>query len=75
MSEKLIIQSHKGSYKVLFDDDVSNNIDSVFNSSSHFIVDAKVAKIYKVELDRVLKHPNTILIKATENNKSGCNRL
>ena len=70
MSEKIIIQSHKGPYTVFFDEDFSNNIDSVFNNTPHFIVDAKVAHIYKVELDRVLKHPNTILIKATEENKS-----
>ena len=70
MSEKIIIQSHKGPYTVFFDEDISNNIDSVFNNTPHFIVDAKVAHIYRVELNSVLKHPNTILIKATEENKS-----
>ena len=70
VSEKLIIQSHKGPYTVFFNEDISNNIESVFNYTPHFIVDAKVAHIYRVELDTVLKHPNTILIKATEENKS-----
>ena len=70
VSEKLIIQSHKGPYTAFFNEEISKNIESVFNYTPHFIVDAKVAHIYRVELDTVLKHPNTILIKATEENKS-----
>ncbi len=70
VSEKLFIQSHKGPYTVFFKEEISKNIESVLNHTPHFIVDAKVAHIYRVELDTVLKHPNTILIKATEENKS-----
>jgi len=70
VSEKLTIQSHKGPYTVFFDEHFSNHINSVFNDTPHFIVDAKVAHIYRVELENVLKHPNTILIEAKEKNKS-----
>ncbi|NBQ47725.1 MAG: hypothetical protein EBU33_04625 [Sphingobacteriia bacterium] len=36
----------------------------------HFIVDSKVAELYSKQLNRVLGDPKTILIDATESNKS-----
>jgi 3-dehydroquinate synthase len=70
VSEKMVIQSHKGPYTVIFDDAFLCNLDSLFDSTPHFLVDANVARLYSTELALVLKHPNTVLIDATEENKS-----
>ena len=70
VSEKIIIESHKGSYTVLFKTNFSKDFNKILESNSHCLVDKKIANLYKNELDNVLKHPNTILIEATEKNKS-----
>lgn len=70
MSEPLIIQSHKGSYSVHFDEALLSNPARLLEGEPHFLIDANVARLYKAELQSVLTHPNTIVIEATETNKS-----
>jgi 3-dehydroquinate synthase len=64
------IQSHKGPYEVSFVDDLLQNPASLLGGEPHFLVDAAVARLYAHPLERVLEHPNAILIEAKEENKS-----
>ena len=50
MSEKILIASHKGSYTVNFGKEISKGFNQVLESNSHFLIDNKVAEIYKNEL-------------------------
>lgn len=70
MSEKLIIQSHKGPYSVNFDKQLLDNVEQFLAGAPHFLVDANVARLYAKQLKPILDHNNTILIDATEENKS-----
>lgn len=70
VSEGMIIQSYKGPYSVFFDSAFLTNIAPVFDGTPHFMVDANVARLYTSQLEAVLKHPNTVIIEATEENKS-----
>ena len=70
MSENINIQSHKGVYSVTFDSDLLDNTEQLLVGEQHFLVDANVARIYAHKLRRVLKHKNTVVIEATEVNKS-----
>lgn len=70
MSEKLIIQSHKGPYSVNFDKQLLDNAEQFIAGAPHFLVDANVARLYAKQLKPILDHKNTILIEATEENKS-----
>lgn len=70
MSEKLIIQSHKGPYSVNFDKQLLDNVEQFLAGAPHFLVDANVARLYAKQLKPILDHKNTILIEATEENKS-----
>lgn len=67
----LNIRSHKGEYQVSFHDSVLfESLDDETINNSYFIIDRKVADIYKKNLDNVLNLPSTLLIEATEHNKS-----
>lgn len=70
MSEKLVIQSHKGPYTVFFDDTLLSDIARLLEGEPHFLIDANVARLYASPLAEVLAHPNTIVIEAVEDNKS-----
>jgi 3-dehydroquinate synthase len=70
MLNNLTIQSHKGPYEVNFCQGPISSVTSLFSGEVHFLIDSNVAKIYKVELDEILNNNNTIVIKATEANKS-----
>lgn len=70
MSEKIKIQSHKGSYSVAFDDNLLNKSDPLLEGQPHFLIDANVARLYADKLQAVLSHKNTVVIEATEANKS-----
>ena len=70
MSEKLVIQSHRGPYAVVFDDTLLRDPARLLEGEPHFLIDAKVAKLYASNLHAILQHPNTIAIEATEENKS-----
>jgi 3-dehydroquinate synthase len=66
----LVIQSHKGPYKVFFDSAFLADPGRLLEGTPHFLIDANVARLYGAELGTILKHPNVALIDATEENKS-----
>jgi len=70
VSEELVIQSHRGPYTVHFDDTLLHRPERLLQDTPHFLVDANVARLYSSQLDPVLSHPQTIVIDATEENKS-----
>lgn len=70
MSEKLVIQSHKGPYTVVFNDKLLHDPGCLTQGEPHFLVDANVARLYAENLRDILARPNTIVIEATEGNKS-----
>ena len=70
MSEKLNIQSHKGVYSVFFDNQLLTNAGQLLVGEPHFLIDANVARLYADQLRSVLDHKNTVVIEATEANKS-----
>jgi 3-dehydroquinate synthase len=63
----MVIQSHKGPYTVEFDTAAVERLDS---GNAHYIVDARVAELYRARLDRVLASPSVLTIEATEAAKS-----
>lgn len=70
VSDELIIQSHKGSYAVNFNESLLDDVTELFENTPHFLIDANVARLYKIELASVINHPKVIVIEATEENKS-----
>lgn len=70
MPDGLVIQSHKGSYSVAFEDDLLDQCQRLLEGQPHFLIDANVARLYAKALGPIVKHPHTILIEATEENKS-----
>lgn len=69
MSEELVVQSHTGPYSVRFDEGAFDER-AVLDEHAHYLVDANVARLHKAGLAGVLAHRNTIIIEATEENKS-----
>lgn len=70
MSEDLVIQSHKGPYRVHFLDDVATTLAHACAPGAHYIVDRKVAGLYAKELAPILNSPSVLLVDALEENKS-----
>jgi 3-dehydroquinate synthase len=70
VSEPLVVQSHRGPYTVHFDEPVASDPAKLLTDDAHFIVDATVARLYATPLAAILDHPRTIVIEATEANKS-----
>jgi 3-dehydroquinate synthase len=70
VADVLTVQSHKGPYRVLFSEAVAPMLSSPPESRQHFLVDARIAQLYADALKPVLAHRNTVLIDATEENKS-----
>lgn len=70
MPEGLVIQSHKGPYTVAFDENLLLDAGPLLAGQPHFLVDANVARLYADRLGSILNHPHTVIIEATENNKS-----
>lgn len=70
MSEPLVVRSHRGPYTVRFDDGILADPSPLLDGSPHFLVDANVARLHATALRRILDHPATIVIDATEENKS-----
>ena len=66
--EAININSHKGKYCVFFENELTKAIQN--NNQSHFIIDANIAKLYSNELKNVLSDKNSIIVEASEENKS-----
>lgn len=70
MFEPLHIQSHKGLYSAEFLTDDWRALANAATEGAHFLVDARVAQLYREQLAPVLQSPTTILIEAAEDAKS-----
>lgn len=70
MFEPIIIESQSGPYEVAFAPDLLDDITPITSGSPQFIVDANIARLYSGPLASVLRLDTTILIDATEENKS-----
>jgi 3-dehydroquinate synthase len=68
--KEIEIASHKGPYLVKFADSIQELVVGLLEVDSHVIVDANVAQIYKEELNPILSRSSTIILEATERNKS-----
>lgn len=70
MSDRLVIQSHKGPYTVVFNDALIGDPTCLQEGEPHYLIDANVARLYAKPLSAIVQHRNTIVIEATEENKS-----
>jgi 3-dehydroquinate synthase len=70
VSEDLVIQSHTGPYTVTFREGLPSTVSELLEGVPHFIIDANIARLYASELRFALEHPHTVLVEATEENKS-----
>lgn len=70
MFEPLVVQSHTGPYTVVFDEDAFAHLHKAVPANAHFMIDARVAKLYADDLGYVLDAPSVLLIEATEATKS-----
>ena len=69
MPEQLTIASHKGQYLVRFEAQLAW-MRAWLDAEPHCLVDTLVARLHAEALRPILAHPRTILIEATESNKS-----
>ena len=71
MAKEFTIKSYTGAYSVVFESDAFKKLSKDSDlDSCHFIIDKKVAHLYRHELGRVLKSRSVVLIEAREQNKS-----
>ena len=70
VSDTVTIASHKGPYKILFDENVLAELNSEVPDDAHFIIDKKVAALYRSQMQNVLNAPSVLLLVADENKKS-----
>ena len=70
MSEPLVIQSFRGPYQVVFDEQAIFRLNASPTKNLHFIIDDRVAARYASLLPNVLNAPSCLRIPATEENKS-----
>lgn len=70
MPDDIVIQSHKGPYRVRFAEDLLAEITPLLVGQPHFLVDANVADLYAHALGPILDRDTTQVIEATEENKS-----
>jgi len=70
MSEEIIIQSHKGEYKVGFDRGGMDQLNANPIKDAVYIVDENISNLYSEKLDNILNSKRILQIEATEENKS-----
>ena len=70
MSERLAIQSHKGTYFAHFGDAPLPDPAMLLEGEPHFLIDANVARMYADDLRAIAGHRRAIIVEATEENKS-----
>ena len=68
--DPITIQSNSGPYNVKFAPNLLINFEAIEEGVMHYLVDANVARLYAKPLASLLSHPYTLLIEATEENKS-----
>ncbi|OFX08844.1 MAG: 3-dehydroquinate synthase [Alphaproteobacteria bacterium RIFOXYD12_FULL_60_8] len=70
MSERIVIQSHKGPYEAVFATDALERLNAEIPQGAHFLIDAKVADLYAAQMGNILSSPSVLRIEAREENKS-----
>lgn len=70
MSDKILIQSHKGEYSADFIRSGLLHLNQKPIEDSIYIIDKNVAELYKAKLDNILGTQRVLQIEATEENKS-----
>ena len=70
MSEPLTIRSHKGVYTVSFEEDALERLNAELPGNAHFIIDRRVAELYRDRFENVLASASVLLVEAVEANKS-----
>lgn len=70
MFDPIAVQSQSGPYEVEFVSNLLDDISPIKSGSPHFLVDSNIARLYSGPLASVLRCDKTILIDATEENKS-----
>lgn len=68
--EELVVESHKGSYRVRFEQGALESLEDTCPSSTFVVVDQRVADLYVDRLGKVLARPSTLRIEATEVRKA-----
>lgn len=68
--DPLVVQSHKGSYDVIFAPGALARLAETDPATTRVLVDERVAELYAGELAPVLERPSTLRIEATEDAKS-----
>ncbi len=70
MSETLTIKSHKGPYTVFFNETALQDLNTDISDNTHFIIDKRVAELYRDDMPNVLSASSLLIIEAAESNKS-----
>lgn len=68
--DPMVIKSRSGPYNVAFLPKLLEDVSVITEGASHFLVDSNIARLYARPLAPVLSNPNTLIIDATEENKS-----
>ena len=66
----MVIESHKGPYTAHFNDEALDKLNAAIPANAHFIMDSRVADLYRDCLQGVLASPSVLLVEALETNKS-----
>lgn len=70
VSEPMIIASHRGPYEACFDENAIDLMNGLAGSGFHFLIDRRIAELYRSEIAPVLASPSVLLIDAVEEAKS-----
>ena len=70
MFEPMKIESRSGFYEVLFEPNLFETLGGIEEGEKHFLVDSNIARLYSKPLSSVLCKPTTLIIEATEENKT-----
>ena len=70
MSNKIVIQSHKGEYTTSFIRGGMDQLNDNLVANAVYIIDRNICKLYADRIDKVLSSPRIMKIDASEENKS-----
>ncbi len=70
MSDAMTIRSHVGAYRVCFCDDALGQLNADVPADCHFIVDGRVAELYRESMGAILASDSVLLVDASEESKS-----
>ena len=68
--EDLVVRSHKGDYRVRFEEGVLAELGSSASDEVRFVIDARVAQLYSEDLTPLLERSSTLVVEAVEPSKS-----